>query len=130
MSTVSWKINITVSGQSPISAATGDISVEATDRLQVVIDAGDSDKVVDIQPGGAAAIRVLMIKASRYGSDLSYKASDGSSDAAAVALDGPQVFTGSSAALFGLAPNQLKFSNASPDEPATVVVFVARDATP
>ncbi len=130
MATMSWNVSIQVTGSPTVTAGTAAMPVEATDRLEILIEAGDSDKVVDIQPGGAAAIQVLMIKSTRYGSDLSYKASDGGTDTAAITLDAPQGFTGASASLFGVAPNQLKFSNTSTDQPATVEVFVARDATP
>jgi len=130
MATLSWNVNIQVTGSPTITAGTAALPVEATDRLEVLIEAGDTDKVVDIQPGPAAAILVLMIKSTRYGTDLTFKASDGGTDTAAVTLDAPQVFTGASAALFGVDPNQLKFTNSSVDQPATIEVFVARDATP
>jgi len=104
--------------------------VEATDRIEVTIDPGDTDKVVDIEPGGAASIQLRLVKSTRYGTPFSFKASDGSTDSSAVTLDGPQVYIGGSVALFGLDPHQLKFTNTSPDQSAAIAIFVARDATP
>ena len=74
---------------------------------------------------------MLAIKSSSYGAHLSFKASDGTTDSTmAVTLDSPQVFSGGSMALFGVAPQQLKFTNTSTDKPANVQIIVARDATP
>lgn len=130
MPSMSWNVNIQIAGSAPITAPTAAQPVEATDWVQVTIDPGDADKVVDIQPGGAAAIQLLLVKSNRYGTPFSFKASDGSTDSSAVTLDGPQVYTGGSIALFGLDPRQLKFTNTSPDQSADVAIFVARDATP
>jgi len=130
MASMSWKVDIQIAGSAPITAATAAQPVEATDRVEVTVDPGDADKVVDIQPGGAAAIQLLLIRSNRYGDEFSFKASDGSGDSAAVTLDGPQVYTGGGIALFGLDPHQLKFTNASPDQSADIAIFVARDATP
>jgi hypothetical protein len=91
---------------------------------------GDADKVLEIQPSGLAAVHLLLIKSSSYGSHLSFKASDGTTDSNAVTLDSPQLFSGGGVTLFGLAPHQLKFTNTSTDKPATVEIHVARDATP
>ena len=130
MANISWNVNIQVSGGPAITASMAAQPVEATDRIEVTMSPGDTDKVVDIQPSAANAIHLLMIKCDRYGTAFSFKASDGGADSTAVTLDGPQVFTGGTVALFGRAPRQLKFTNNSPDQTATVEIFVARDATP
>jgi len=106
------------------------MDVEATDRIEVLIAPGDTDKILQIQPGGLAAVQLVLIKSSSYGNHLTFKASDGTTDSAAVTLDGPQLFSGGGVALFGVAPHQLKFANSSTDKPATVEIHVARDATP
>lgn len=130
MANISWNVNIQVSGGPAITASVAAQPVEATDRIEVTLSPGDADKVVDIQPSAANAIHLLMIKSDRYGAAFSFKASDGGADSLAVTLDGPQVFTGGTVALFGRAPRQLKFTNTSPDQTATLEIFVARDATP
>jgi len=130
MATLTWSITLQVSGSSSIALSRAPVAVEATDRIEVAIAPGDSDKVVDIQPGAVAAIHVLLITSSSFGAHLSFKVSDGTTDSPAVTLDSPQIFSGGSVALFGVAPRRLKFSNTSVDKPATVDVLVARDATP
>lgn len=124
-----WTVSVRLDQGTALTVAAPGETVEGVDTVEVTLASGAADVVVDIQPGEAAAIRLLAIKASTYSEDLSYVASDGSSDASALTLDGPHLFSAGSVALFGLAPRQLKFSNASPDE-ITVRVFVARDATP
>ncbi len=130
MAAMSWSVNIQISGGPGISASAASQPIEATDRVEVVIAPGDTDRVVDLQPGAATAIRLLMIKSSRYGDDLAYTVSDGTDDSDPITLDGPQIFTAGSAALFGVAPRQLKFTNTNADHAAAVEIFVARDATP
>jgi len=130
MPEMSWTVNIQVSGGTTMAVTADAQSAEAIDTVEVVLSPGDTNKVLDIQPGGAPAIHLLVIKSSFYGPELSYKASDGSSDSLKVTLDAPQVFSGGSLALFDLAPRKLKFTNTSPDKKATVLIFVARDATP
>ena len=113
-----------------MTAAADAQAVEATDSVVVVVAPATTDKVVDLQPGAASAIRLLVIKASTYGPDLTYKVSDGTTDSGSITLDAPQIFSGGNASLFGRDPHQLKFSNASTVNEATVQVLVARDATP
>jgi hypothetical protein len=125
-----WSVNIQVGGGTAMVAAADARPSEAIDTVQVVVSPGDADKVLDIQPGGASAVHLLVIKSSLYGNELSYKASDGTSDAPAVVLDAPHVFSTGSVTLYGFAPRQLKFTNTSTDKTAAVQIFVARDATP
>ena len=130
MPDLSWKTIVQIGGTT-LTTAAGPTPVEAIDTVEVLLAPGDSEKVVDLQPGGAAAIRLLVIKSSLYGEDIVYKAGDGTTDSdVELTLDGPQIFTAGSVALFGLDPRQLKFSNASADKKATVMILVARDATP
>jgi hypothetical protein len=130
MISVSWSVTLQVAGSPAVSVSRVPIDVEATDRIEVLIAPGDTDKVLEIQPGGLAAVQLLLIKSSSYGSHLTFKASDGTTDSSAVRLDSPQLFSGGGVALFGIAPHHLKFTNSSTDKPATVEIHVARDATP
>jgi len=129
MPALTWTLNVQLDGGTALSLAAPKESIEGVDSVAVTLESGDSDVVVEVQPGAAEAIRLLVIKASTYSEDLTYVASDGSADADAVTLDGPHLYSAGSVPLFGLAPRQLKFSNASPDD-VTIRVFVARDATP
>jgi hypothetical protein len=130
MITMRWSLTLQITGSPAVAVASPPVEVEAIDRVEAVIAPGDSDKVLEIQPGASASVRLLLITSSRYGSDLSFKVSDGATDSDPVTLDSPQVFSGSAVTLFGVAPQQLKFSNTSADQPATVAIQVARDATP
>lgn len=130
MAKISWSVNVKLNNAPAIAASAVVETAEATDRIEVDIVAGDEDKEVDIQPGAAAAIQLLVIMSNRYGAELGFKASDGGSDSPEVILDGPQIFTGGSVGLFGLTPLKLKLTNRSRDQDAHVEIFVARDATP
>jgi hypothetical protein len=131
MSTMSWSVTLQVSGNPAVSVSRPSIDIEAVDRTEVTIAPGDTDKVVEIQPSAAGALYLLLIKSSSYGPHLTFKANDGTTDSAsAVVLDSPQLFSGGSIALFGVAPRRLKFSNSSTDKPGTLEIYVARDATP
>ena len=133
MATVSWAVTAQVDGRVAITASTPATPVEATDALKVTIKPGDTDKVVDLIPGAGDSIQVLVIKSSFYGAEgeeVSFKASNGTDDSDPVTLSSPQAYTQGSVALFGLDPNQLKFTNTSTSKNADVAIFVARDATP
>jgi hypothetical protein len=130
MASIGWTLSVQVVGSPPLSVASAPVQAEAIDRVEVNIAPGDTDKVLDIQPGGVNAVRLLLVKSSDYGEHLSFKASDGATDSGKVVLDGPQLFSGGGVALLSVAPKQLKFTNTSGDKPANVEIHVARDATP
>jgi len=130
MPSMSWSVTLQISGSPALAVARAPVDVEAVDRIEAVIAPGDNNKVLDIQPGGLGAIHVLLIKSSSYGPHMSFKVSDGVADSNSVVLDSPQLFSGGGVALFNLAPRQLKLSNSSTDQSATVEILVARDATP
>lgn len=129
-------INATASFQvpgGPTLALTSTIAVEAYDRIDVTVNPGDSGKQVEIQPGSASQIRLLVIKASLYGAKLSYVVGNGSTDSTPVILDGPQLFIGKGGvSLFGVDPKVIKFSNTETDsaKAAQIEILVGRDATP
>ncbi|MCW5618707.1 MAG: hypothetical protein KIS65_05795 [Nitrosomonas sp.] len=131
MANVSWSISIQVAGGPTVSAREGPIAAEATDRIEVSIAGGEVDKVVDLQPGPASGIHLLLIKSSQYGdgTEITFKVSDGVTDSPALVLAGPQFYSGGAVMLLGLDPQSLKFSNASADS-AEIEIFIARDATP
>jgi hypothetical protein len=129
----------------PTLSATASLEIEAYDRIDVTLKPGDSDKTVDIQPGAASQLRLLVIKSSLYdaGGDLTYVVSDGlainPNDSDPVNLDAPQIFMGVGAVgLFGIdPPKSVKFTNglasAGPSDTskdAYIEILVGRDATP
>jgi hypothetical protein len=127
MPKLNWSIALQVTGGPTMNTGQSGLDIEAVDRIDVTIDAGDTDKVVQIQPGAAGAVHLLVVTSDVYGPTLSFKASDGTTDSAKVVLDAPQLYAGGASALFATDPRQLKLTNAGPD-PAHMTVFVARDA--
>ena len=131
MAMLSWSMTVQIADNAAIPISRSPVDAEAVDRIDVVIAPGDKNKVVNLQPGTTSSIYLLAISSSGYGAYLSFIASDGAKDSATpVTLDSPQVFSGGSLALFGVDLRQLKFTNTSPDKPASVKIIVARDATP
>ena len=137
MTTVNLALSIQVVGGPQLAVSTTK-SVEAYDKTEVVIDPGGAsavEKLVYIQPGSAAQVSLLLIKSDLYGPEITYKASDGTTDSDAITLDEPQVMLGSgSVSLLGVAPKILKFKNTHPagdaGKKATIEILVGRDATP
>lgn len=127
MATLNWSITLQVAGGPTINAGLDGVEFEAVDRVDVTIDADGTEQAVEIQPGAATTVRLLVVVSDIYDAKLSFKASDGSTDSAKIVLDAPQVYAGGAVELFGTDPRQLKFKNGGTD-PAHVTVFVARDA--
>ncbi len=137
MTTVNLAVSIQVVG-GPQVAISKTKTIEAYDRTEVVIEpggAGATEKRVDIQPSSAAQVSLIVIKSDLYGPEITFKASDGTTDSAAIVLDEPQIMLGSGAVgLLGVAPKILKFKNTHPtgdaSKKATIDILVGRDATP
>ncbi|WP_321796825.1 hypothetical protein [Caballeronia sp. J97] len=127
MAKLQWSVTLQVTGGPTVSSGQNDLDIQAIDRIDVTIEPGDADKVVQIQPGAAGKVHLLVVTSDRYGDKLSFKASDGATDSAKVVLNAPQVYAGGATALFGTDPKELKLTNADAD-PAQVTVIVARDA--
>jgi len=132
MATVSYGYSIQVTG-GPQITNTKLATVDAYDRVEVKLDPGAADVVVDVQPGATGQVALLAISSSLYAPQITYKVADGSGDKGPYALDAPHFFSDGAVDVFGIAPKTLKFSNALPAgaaNKATIDIFVARDATP
>lgn len=138
MATVNVALNVQVVGGPQVPISTTKV-VEAYDKIEVSIDPGAVNKVVEIQPGTASRISLLLVKSSLYSQDdaakkLTYLVNDRTTDSAAIELDEPHLFLGKGAvSVFGIAPIALKFSStyvAGPANKAIVEILVGRDATP
>jgi hypothetical protein len=110
-------------------------TVEAYDKIEVVINPNSTDKAIEIQPGTGSQVGFLLIRSSLYGSEITYKANNGTIDSTSITLDEPQCFLGTGAiSVLGGSPKILKFSNAHPasatDKKALIEILVGRDATP
>lgn len=137
---MSEKINVTMNVQvagGPNITTSLTKEVEAYDKVDVTIDAGQADKEVDVQPSVPGQVKFLMISltdANQYSMDadhkLIYKVSD--IQAEPIRLDAPQVFIGKGAVTLLLKeanPTKLFFTNTLEAE-VSVQIFVGRDATP
>jgi hypothetical protein len=103
------------------------VVVDAYDKLSVSVPDGASDLEVEIAPGGAGSVKLLLVTSSAYGDDLTYTVN---ADATAHALDQPHVLTGAGAvALLDAAASKLTFSNGLGAD-ADVQILIGRDATP
>lgn len=105
------------------------LSVDAYDKISVTVPDGTSDLDVEVQPGGAGSVRLLLIKSSQYGDGLTYSVNSGTSEHA---LDQPHLLTGTGAVgLFGTEPTKLVFDNAlGAGRDAQIQILIGRDATP
>jgi hypothetical protein len=122
---ISWSVFIDVSA-GPKLAAKDLLEVEAYDKIAVRLEAGATDVDVEIQPGGAGQVSLLMIKSSIYDAGLTYSPDGG---ATTIPLDAPLVLIGAGAvSLLADAPQVLRWSNETA-EVAQIEVFVGRDAT-
>lgn len=122
-------INVTLSVQvveGPSIAATRTIDVDAYDKIQVRIEQGAAGKVVEVQPGGAGRVQLLVITSSEFSELLTYKVNNAGAD---VILDAEQVFMGDGGvSLLGAVPETLAFTNALAND-VDVVILVGRNAS-
>jgi hypothetical protein len=103
------------------------LAIDAYDKISVTVPDGTSDLDVDLQPGGAGSIQLLIVKSSVYGADLKYTINADTTDHV---LDQPHVLIGTgSVGLYGAEPTKLVFDNALGSD-AQIQILVGRDATP
>lgn len=124
--TINWTTSLQVPN-GPRLAESGAVGVEAYDRISVVVEAGDLEVDVEVQPSAAdGQVTVVALSASSYGGDLTYSPDGGTT---AFALEAPVALVGAGAvALLAAAPQQLRLANGG-DDPVTVDILVGRDAT-
>ncbi len=134
MPAVKLSINIAVNG-GPTLAVNSTENVEAYDVIEVTIPA-NADRTVQLQPASAARVNLLLIQSDLYGSAITYRATDGTTDSDAVELLGPQLFGRGVLALFGTEMLSLKLVNThpvpaagAPSRDAHVQILVGRRAT-
>jgi hypothetical protein len=123
---INWTLTVQVAG-GPKLAASQEITVDAYDKIDVTVPSGATDHDVEIQPGGAGQVKLLLISSDQYDADLTYKVNVGTADA--VKLDAQQLLTGDGAVgLLGAPPEKLLLSNGL-DTDAAVQILVGRKAT-
>jgi hypothetical protein len=126
-SAISLSLKVNVTGGPSLLVSKG-ITVEAYDKIDVLVAAGAADMAVDIQPGLSSQVQLLCITSSEYGKDLKYKVHDTASTP--IVLDQAQLFLGQGAVgLLGTAIDKLFFTN-NLTKDASIEILVGRDATP
>jgi hypothetical protein len=131
MSRITTTISVSIAGGQTVSASSGVIEAQATDRIDIALEPDDAEVTVDLQPGASSQLHVLLLSSTFYSPDLTYVFSDGTTDAAiTLTLDGPQLFSAGNLGAIGVNPTQIKLTMAASGKAANVSMFVARDATP
>ncbi|MFQ5856215.1 MAG: hypothetical protein ACE5LU_11285 [Anaerolineae bacterium] len=123
---INWTLNVQVVG-GPKMSASKTMTVDAYDKIEVVISDGATDEEVQVQPGGSGQVQFLLISSDQYGGDLTYKVNVGTADP--IKLDAQQLLMGDGAVgLLGAAPEKLLFSNGLGND-ASIQILVGRIAT-
>lgn len=128
---IQFKFNVQLA-EGPGISASRSLEVEAYDLINVNVlsttSPPDTDKEIDVQPGGAGQVKFLAITSDRYGDGLTYKVNAAANPR--ITLDQPHVLVGEGAVgLLDPAPTKLFFSTTLSQD-ASVQILVGRDATP
>lgn len=117
---IDWSFNVNVPN-GPTIPASNKLSVDAYDKIEVVISAG-SNKKVNVQPPDKAHLLLITVT-DDYDAALTYTVTGGVSD---VSLDGPHLFIGSGIEkLLGTTPEEFEFKNGTAND-VTISVLVGR----
>ena len=76
--TISWKLTVEIQS-GPNIIVTNVVQADAYDRIEVKVPdstAAPTATTVDVQPGVAGKVKLLLIRSSRYGNNLKYKVHD------------------------------------------------------
>jgi hypothetical protein len=75
---ISWKLTLVIQS-GPNIVVPKEMQVDAYDRIEVTIPdstATPTATTVDVQPGAAGKVKLLLISSSKYGNNLTYKVHD------------------------------------------------------
>lgn len=75
---ISWKLNLEVQ-PGPNIVVTNAVQADAYDRIEVKVPdstAAPLATTVDVQPGAAGKVKLLLIRSNKYGNNLKYKVHD------------------------------------------------------
>ncbi|UCE17782.1 MAG: hypothetical protein JSV84_12985 [Gemmatimonadota bacterium] len=125
--TINWTLNVQVVGGPKISTSQT-ITVDAYDKIEVVIPQDAENEDIEIQPGGPGQVQFLLIRSDQYDDNLTYKVNVDT--ATPIKLDAQQLLMGDGAVglLSEEAPGKLLFSNAMGAD-ASIEILVGRKAT-
>ncbi|MBI3795656.1 MAG: hypothetical protein HY268_01640 [Deltaproteobacteria bacterium] len=76
--TIAWKLNVEIQS-GPNIIVTNVVQADAYDRIEVKVPdstAAPTATTVDVQPGAAGKVKLLLIRSSKYGNNLKYKVHD------------------------------------------------------
>lgn len=126
---IAWKLTLDVPSGPQVSHSSS-IAVDAVDRIAVTIpdtSASPEATTVEVQPGAAGKVRMLMISASKYGADVEYQVHD---DTATAHVLGDALFLADATAidLLGTPLDNLLITNTSGAD-VDVEIVVGRAAT-
>ena len=75
---ISWKLNVEIQS-GPSIIVTNTVQADAYDRIEVKVPdstAAPTATTVDVQPGAAGKVKLLLIRSTKYGDNLKYKVHD------------------------------------------------------
>lgn len=75
---ISWKLNVEIQA-GPSITVTNAVQADAYDRIEVKVPdstAAPTTTTVDVQPGAAGKVQLLLIRSTKYGNNLKYKVHD------------------------------------------------------
>jgi hypothetical protein len=75
---ISWKLSVEIQS-GPNIIVTNAVQADAYDRIEVKIPDSTADPTattVDVQPGAAGKVKLLLIRSTTYGDNLKYKVHD------------------------------------------------------
>lgn len=123
--TISVTLTVQVAGGPRVNIAQG-IEVDAYTKIDVEIANDSADVAVNVQPGGAGDVKLLLISSDLYGAGLTYSVDGG---ATTIPLDQPHLFLGSGGAQVSTAPQSVVFNNSMAGGNANVTILVGRNVT-
>ncbi len=124
---ITLRANVAIAG-GPTATINRALDVEAYDVVRVSVTAGASDREVDVVPGEGSTLRLLVITASEYAPELTYRIGDSET---AHRLDQPLLLLGRSIAdLIGtdVDPLSITFANTTSQD-VLLTIITGREAT-
>ncbi len=126
MAEIHWGLTVQVV-EGPQLALTRVLQVEAYDAVDVTVPPGETVEV-QLQPGAAGQVQLLLVRAEPAGEELTYAVND--AHGTAIPLDNVQFLVGSGAlGLLGAPPHSLFFTNGL-GAPASISILIGRKAVP
>jgi hypothetical protein len=128
---INLNLNVQMVG-GPSSSAASSLSVDAIEKIELVIPGTAPGKASAAVQPAAAKVKFLLISADKYSDKVTYDVvpTTGTGGAAGVKLDSQQLLVGEGAVgLLGAAPNKLEFSNTlGAGNDVSVTILVGRNA--